>query len=205
MPESNFVSEADFEKLLNSLPIQYDNAKLTLQDWKMFFKVMYGCALRVKETTRLKPEDFDLEHKILTLNETKTGWKKTKEGKVRKAQRTTILPQDAIELKAYLASKLSNQLIWPITRQTVWHKFKAMCINSGLSYFWQKDDRAFKQGWPYLLRSSRAKIMVREHADFSLIQLKMRHKGQSVTFRYTELDIHALLAWEAEHYPLITA
>lgn len=208
MTEStNFVSEEDFKVLLNSLPSQYHyQDKLNQEDWSMLFTVMYGCALRIKEITTLTPENFDLEHKILTLTQTKTGWKKTKEGKIRKAQRTTILPNDAEILKPYLDKKARGERVWPVTRQTIWHKFKNTCKSAGLDYFWQKDERAFKNAWPYLLRSSRAKIMEHKKAELSLIMLKMRHKGQLVTFRYTAQDIHALLAWELENYtaPMIS-
>lgn len=203
MTEStNFVSEEDFEKLLNSIPIQSGNEKMSVEDWMMLFRVMYGCGLRVKETTRLMPEDFDLEHRILTLRETKTGYKKDKKTgeKKRVPQRTTILPSDVVDFKVYLAGKLNSKLIWPVSRQTVWAKFKKMCIDSKLSFFWQKDERAFEKGWPYLLRSSRAKIMEKKGAEYSLIALKLRHKSTMVTMRYTAQDIHALLNWEATHY-----
>lgn len=228
MTETNFVSEEDFEKLLDSIPIQSGNDKMSNEDWRMFFTLMYGCALRIKETTKLKPENLDIEHRILTIPESKTGYKHCKcsawkapenskrntilvsadkackrcegKGKHRVSQRTTILPQDIKQLKSYLYKKIEGQYIWPITRQTAWTKFKQMCEDSKLSYFWQKEERAFKQGWPYLLRSSRAKIMEKMGAEYSLIALKLRHKSTMVTLRYTEQDINALLGWEAQHY-----
>ncbi|MDE1867890.1 MAG: site-specific integrase, partial [Thaumarchaeota archaeon] len=174
-----------------------------------------------KEELNLKPENFDLEHGILTIPKSKSGYKRCKcskwnkttllhadkacskcegKGKVVVPQRTTILPKDIIELKDYLYKKEEGTKIWPVTRQTVWTHFKQMCVDAGISYFWQKSERAFEQGWPYLLRSSRAKIMEKMGAEYSLIALKLRHRSTMVTLRYTEQDIHALLAWEAAHY-----
>ena len=75
-----------------------------------------------------------------------------------------------------------------------------MCLASGLRYFWQKEDRAFKKGWPYLLRSSREKIMEDLGCKPSIMDLKMRHKARSMGDVYRARTIYDLLAWEAEHY-----
>src|SRR2546427_3074812 len=104
------LTKEDFQNLLDSIPDQsHLNAKMGAQDWRMFFRVMYGCALRVKETANLRPENFDLEHGILSVPITKNSLEKT-----------TILPHDVSDLKEYLKGLKPDLLIWPISRQSAW-------------------------------------------------------------------------------------
>jgi len=228
MTESNFISESDFEKLLDSIPNQlHKNTRMSEEDWRMLFRVMYGCALRIKECTKLTPQSFDLDNRILTLAETKTGWKHCKcskwesipnskqkklayadkdckkchgEGWIRVAQKTTILPGDVKDLKRYLAGRAEHLVLWPVNRVTIWAKFKQMCEDANLHFHFEKKERAFDDN-PYLLRSSRAKIMERLQAPHSYVKLKLRHTlGSDVTLAYTMPDINALLGWENEAY-----
>lgn len=205
---TNFVSEDKFRLLLESLDEKETEAtfnglsKMSKLDWKMLFRTMYGSALRITEVTTLLPQDFDLEHRILTLRNTKTGFKKKKGHKVRVVQRTTILGRDIEDMKDYLSNKVVNMPVFPVSRQMIHKKFKQMCKDSGQHFFWQKEERSFKDN-PYLLRSSRAKIMEQKGAEYSLIALKLRHKNQMVTMRYTAVDIHALLNWEILNYPTL--
>ena len=222
MNESNFISESDFAKLLDSIPNQsHANVKLTREDWAWYFKVQYGSALRPKEETKLTPKNFDLDNRILTLNLTKTGWKKCKcskfektklissdkdckkclgEGWLRIPQKTTIDPRDIKGLREYLKNKDPDKVLWPVNRVTVWNKFKQMCQDANLHFHFEKKERAFDDN-PYLLRSSRAKIMERLQAPHSYVKLKLRHTlGSDVTLAYTMPDINALLGWENEAY-----
>jgi len=219
MNESNFISESDFAKLLDSIPNQsHKNTRMDREDWVMLFRVMYGCALRIKECTKLTPESFDLDNRILTLAQTKTGWKKCKCGKstrtkikdplctkcddgwIRVKQKTTILPGDVKDLRAYLKGRAEDLVLWPVNRVTIWAKFKQMCQDANLHFHFEKKERAFDDN-PYLLRSSRAKIMERLQAPHSYVKLKLRHTlGSDVTLAYTMPDINALLGWENEAY-----
>jgi integrase len=217
---TNFISEEDFEKLLGSIPNYTDNQKLSGLDWRMLFRIMYSCALRIKEVTEIKRKDIDLDTAILTLHNTKTGWKHCKcskwkdkklassdkkckkcygSGWIRVIQKTTILLRDIQILKLYLIQTDHDLVLFPVSRQSIWKKFKKMCNDSGLHYRWEKDQRVFKDN-PYLLRSSREKIMEQLGAPNSIMDLKMRHKPKTMGDVYRAVDIHALLSWERNHY-----
>lgn len=227
MTETNFVSEEDFEKLLDSIPNQSSMDKLSKEDWHWFFRLQYRCAFRPIEELRLYPENFDCDHSIVTMNETKTGfahckcskWGRKHEyqrkavclssdknckkcngrGKYSIPQHTTIHPWDIKELREYLKTKEKGKKIWPVSRQTAWTHFKTYCELSGLKYFWQKPVRSWKDT-QYLLRSSREKIMEDLGAKPSIMDLKMRHKPKTMGDTYRQRDIHALIGWEQEAY-----
>jgi len=103
-------------------------------------------------------------------------------------------------LKRYLAGRAEDLVLWPVNRVTIWAKFKQMCEDANLHFHFEKKERAFDDN-PYLLRSSRAKIMERLQAPHSYVKLKLRHTlGSDVTLAYTMPDINALLGWENEAY-----
>jgi integrase len=159
MTQLNYISPSDFQLFLVALekikafsgrPQKPPVGKTTL---KILAQLEYGCGLRVTEALNLKKENFDLEHNILTLHNTKTGWKKCSKckgtgidctkcegiGKLRKVQYTTIPPWLVKPVQWYLNGK--DEPLFPITRYTVWKYFKEAGQIAGLKIFEQQDER----------------------------------------------------------------
>lgn len=151
-------------------------------------RIQYGSALRITEALNLIKEDFDLEHRILTIRNPKT--KKTG------MQKTTILPYDVEKMRRFLAGFQENERIFPITRSTAWRYYKNASKLGGLRIFEVKDITNIDGAWTNLLRSSCAKMYEDLRAKPSLIQRKLRHQPRNVTDVYTKRDLQALLDWE---------
>ena len=194
---SNFLSEADFERFLNSLrQLLESNQKalaqtgrslsMPIEGFVELFRLAYGSAFRISETLSAYPGDFDFEKRLITLNVTKTGYKKCKcakyvksengnrhlegdidckvcEGrfKLRKAQYTTIHPKYLESLRTYLAKYPPNsQNIFSTNRFTLWSYAKKAGELAGLNVFEQQDDRLIEGVWTHLFRKSRAQQMM---------------------------------------------
>jgi integrase len=234
---TNFLSEQDFEKFLNSLRHLLESNQKTLaqvgrglvQSVEAFivqFELLYGSALRVSESFSIYPEDLSFDKNILTLNHTKTGFKKCKNckgascdkcqglGKIRKAQHTTIHPKFKNRLYDYVAKLPKGRPIFKGNRITLWSYAKRAGEHAGLNVFEQQDERLITGVWTHLFRKSRAQQMMLDKSDsessdyvWELVKIKLRHsaKGRDVTFRYTnkigqKLGLNDLLEWEQKHY-----
>lgn len=219
--EENYINPQQFEDfILNLKTISKNSYKAKFEDLNVCTRIQYGCGLRISEALGLTPNDFDLDNLILTLNNTKTGFKRCRcakfqdhklvqvdpsclkcggLGKKKIPQFTTILPSDLPMLREYLAGKRQNQPLFSFNRMTVWRYYKQAGTLAGLDIREQQDERSIEGVWTHLLRKSRAKLMQKEGASSELIKLKLRHKF-TTTERYTRPDIMTLKRWEQEHF-----
>lgn len=198
---TNFLSESDFERFLHSLRQLLESNQKALQQtgrslsmpiegFVQLFCLAYGSAFRISETLSSYPGDFDFDKRLITLNVTKTGYKKCKcakyvkndngnrhlEGdidckvcsgkfKLRKAQYTTIHPKYVEGLKKYIMAKWNNrpdarEPIFATNRHTLWSYAKQAGKMAGLNVFEQQDDRLIEGVWTHLFRKSRAQQMM---------------------------------------------
>jgi len=157
---------------------------------QMALWVQYCHALRISEVLNLDREDFDFEHKILSLHNTKTG-----KGKKQFTSIPPDFPQWVIEgLFNYgLDASLFN-----FNRQLMWRYVKLACKFANLDLVEQQDQRLIIGAWTHLIRKSRAKLMIELGAAEVMVKVKLRHTF-STTERYTKPDINALIAWEREN------
>jgi len=204
-------------------------ASMDADHFVMAARIQYGSALRISEDLRLVRKDFDLNHRILTLHNTKTGWyfckcvefvkpmdymqtrrkqiSKTDEncvkckgtGKISTLQKTTILPYDVEPIEKFLEQHSKDEVLFKTSRQTMWNYYKDVSRLADLNIFEAKDIINIDGAWTHLLRSSCAKMYEDLGAKESMIARKLRHTSGSVTSRYTKIDIGALLDWEDEH------
>jgi len=162
--------------------------------------IQYCCGLRISEVLGLLGQDFNFERRILTLNKTKTGFKKVKGEKVRKKQYTSIPPDLPEEVERYIKklTPFDKTPLYPFTRQLIWSYVKKACKMADLQLGEQQDERYIDGGWTHLIRKSRAKMMIEKGASEVMVKVKLRHTF-TVTERYTKPDINALIKWEQEN------
>lgn len=156
--------------------------------------IQYCHALRVSEVLGLRGEDFNFQRNILTLNKTKTGFKKKDGIKVRKKQYTSIPPDLPEDAKEYIGFCVDLPL-FQFTRQLIWSYVKKAAVMAKLELGEQQDERYIDGAWTHLIRKSRAKMMIEKGAPEVMVKVKLRHTF-SVTERYTKPDINALIEWE---------
>jgi len=211
MTTSNYLPPEDFKKLVDAIPLvtEYNKSKLlSIQAERVpnpviiqgALWVQYCHGLRVSEVLQLRKEDFNFERNILTLNKTKTGFKKKDGVKVRKKQFTSIppdLPKWVIDFINVDIPHMSP-IIFPLTRQLIWSYVKKAAIMAELELGEQQDERYIEGAWTHLIRKSRAKMMIEKGASEVMVKVKLRHTF-SVTERYTKPDINALIKWEEEN------
>jgi integrase len=206
MTTTNYLSPEDFKKMVDAIPLvtEYNKSKLIgLQTRKVPRPDIIQCALwtqychalRVSEMINLMPQDFDFDRKILTLERTKTGFKKKDGIKVRKKQFTSIPPDFRFES---FVTHHPEGLLFPFSRQLIWAYVKKASKLAGLELGEQQDERYIEGAWTHLIRKSRAKFMIEKGASEVMVKVKLRHTF-SVTERYTKPDINALIKWEEEN------
>jgi len=209
MTTTNYLSPEDFKKMVDAIPLvtEYNKSKLhTFQSKRvppafliqMALWVQYCHGLRISEVLQLKKEDFNFERNILTLEKTKTGFKKKAGLKVRKKQFTSIPPDLPESCKLSILRHDSDKLLFPFTRQLMWSYVKKAAKMADLELGEQQDERFIEGAWTHLIRKSRAKMMIEKGASEVLVKVKLRHTF-SVTERYTKPDINGLIKWEAEN------
>ena len=207
MTSTNYLNPADFKKLVDAIPLvtEYNKSKLLsiqaqrVPDPRLIqaaLWVQYCCALRVSEMLNLIGSNFDFKRRILTLNRTKTGFKKVNGEKVRKKQFTSI-PKMQVWVINYIEEN-PNVKLFPFTRQLIWSYVKKAAKMANLELGEQQDERYIEGAWTHLIRKSRAKMMIEKGASEVMVKVKLRHTF-SVTERYTKPDINGLIKWEEEN------
>ena len=208
MTSTNYLSPTDFKKMIDAVPLvtEYNKSKLLgyskekvpdPENIQAALWVQYCCGLRISEVISLEPDDFNFERKILTLNRTKTGFKKKDGIKVRKKQFTSIPP----DFPKWLESRILNShldILFPHNRQLMWSYVKKACKMANLELGEQQDERYIEGAWTHLIRKSRAKMMIEKGAPEVMVKVKLRHTF-SVTERYTKPDINGLIKWEHDN------
>lgn len=210
MTTTNYLSPADFKKMVDAIPLvtEYNISKLhKFQADKVprpskiqaVLWVQYCHGLRISEVLGLMPQDFNFERNILTLERTKTGFKKVDGKKVRKKQYTSIPPDLPKWVKEHIqAWQHTDYLMFPFTRQLIWSYVKKAAVMAHLELGEQQDERYIEGAWTHLIRKSRAKMMIEKGASEVMVKVKLRHTF-TVTERYTKPDINALIEWEHDN------
>ena len=209
MTTTNYLSPTDFKKMVDAIPLvtEYNKSKLHENEsnrlpnpqWIQYaLWVQYCHGLRISEVLQLRGKNFDFDRNILTLEKTKTGFKKKDGKKIRKKQFTSIPPDLPQEVRVQIFIENESNILFPFTRQLIWSYVKKACKFANLELGEQQDERYIDGGWTHLIRKSRAKWMIEKGAPEVMVKVKLRHTF-SVTERYTKPDINALIEWEREN------
>jgi len=215
---ANYLSPEDFDEFLLGFD-KVNSYKATPEIMKFCANIQYYCALRISEVLTLRRDDFDLKNRILTLSNTKTGFKKCKcstwekkklvtsddscvkckgIGKYRIKQYTTIPRPLIVVISEYLKSMKYNKLIFNFNRTTAWKSYKQAGETSQLEIREQQEERNIEGVWTHLLRSSYIKFMRENNASVELCAAKLRHKEKSAVDHYLRVDLQAVITWEAK-------
>lgn len=156
--------------------------------------VLYGSGLRVSEGLRLTKEDFHLNEKILIIKSPKTN----KKG----IQKTTILPYQVATFEKMLEryTLKDSDLVFPISRMTVWQYCKDASIMAGLPIAEEQEEKSINGVWTHLFRKSCSKRMANLGASRELRMRKLRHAFKDAHDTYDAVDINTLKDWEMEHF-----
>ena len=206
MTSTNYLTPENFVKMVDAIPLVTEYNKNQVINEKRIpnarllqaaLYIQYCHALRVSEVLTLEAEHFNFERNILTLEKTKTGFKKKDGVKVRKKQYTSIPPDLPRWVKDWI-KQFGKGLLFPFTRQLIWSYVKKAAKLADLDLAEQQDERLIEGAWTHLIRKSRAKLMIDLGAREVLVKVKLRH-AFTTTERYTKPDINALIDWEREN------
>lgn len=198
---------------------------------RLAFKFMEDVGSRVNETIHIRKQDIDFSTRVVTIIMPKSEkhckcsrWKNKDEysqakileyadplcsichgkGKWKKPQTTTFTPRLRQELYEYCSS-LQNpeELLFPVSRQSLWKWGKQAGINAKIMIFQQKDEKKIEGIFLHLFRALCSLRTTRDSKDDlfqnQLIDRKMRH-SINLRDRYNKVDINYLINWEEKTY-----
>ena len=230
--EQSDLSPNQFQDVLFELEkIPSSRSPLTGPEAVLCFEFMEDTGCRVNETIHVKKKDINFRTRILLVTQPKSTvkckcskWKNKNsysrvrvlvsadrncttcygKGKWHKPQRTTITPRLIPKLQEYCDTLDDNDLLFPISRVSLWKWGKKAGKNAKIDIFQQKDERFIEGVFLHLFRQMAAKRMLRDakldNYKHELVICKLRHSVQIVTERYTKIDINYLLGWENKIY-----
>lgn len=175
---------------------------MSANDFITAFRVDYECGLRIGELANLEKRDFNLNTKLLTIREPKTGHRK---GKMRSdgtfikemiPQVTTILPYSIDRIEKHLLNYSSHDKVFPASRMTFWRYAKRVGLLAGLNIFEMQKQKTIDGLWTHAFRKACSKRMRDYGADRELRMLKLRHAFKDAHDAYDNYDIYSLLEWE---------
>ena len=228
--ESAQITRQQFQDLLFELkeipshraPIDGDIAVLC-------FRFMEDTGCRVTETIHVKKQDINFNNHILTVTNPKTekkckcsvwGWTEFRtrklisvnkkcsicngKGRWKKPQRTTFTNRIRQELLSYCDTLGDEDILFPVSRQSLWKWGKMAGKNAKIDIFQQKEEKLIEGIFLHLFRSMCAfRILDDAMSDKykrELVICKLRHSSPTVTDLYTRIDINYLLGWEKKFY-----
>lgn len=232
MVEANELTDEQFQSFLGIM--EYTPAlrsPITGSSARLLFEFMEDSGLRVTEALHVRKQDLDFRTRILTVIHPKSEskcpcsqWKyasvynRTRvleyadpscdkchgKGKYKKPQKTTITPRLVAKLLQYTEKMKDDELLWPVSRQSVWRWGKKAGEKAGINIFQQKDNVLIEGIFPHLFRalcSKRTTALAKDdkYKD-ALVACKMRHSYKTVTDRYTKITINYLISWESKIY-----
>ena len=230
--EQSDLSPEQFENLLVELEkIPSYQSPINGQVAVLCFRFMEDTGCRVNETIHVKKKDINFKTRILTVTQPKSTskckcskWKNKDDysrartlvyadpncpkchgkGRWKKPQHTTITPRLIHELEQYCLELKDDELLFPISRVSLWKWGKKAGQNADINIFQQKDEKFIEGVFLHLFRQMCAKRMLRDakldNYKHELVICKLRHSVQIVTERYTKIDINYLLGWENKIY-----
>lgn len=187
LPQS--LSEADVEALLEAADT---STTLGLRD-RCMLEVLYATGLRVTELIGLRLSEISTRQGVVRIT-----------GKGDK-ERLVPLGEEALDwLHNYLqrsrpelAQGQSLDTVFlstrgtQMTRQTFWHRIKALALSAGLS----------SELSPHTLRHAFATHLLNHGADLRALQMLLGHADIATTQIYTHVARARLLALHSEHHP----
>jgi len=234
LTEANNLTKEQYGLFLNEVEkIPSSRAPINGKIARLAFEFMEDTGLRITETLHVKKQDFDFQTRILTVTYPKSEkqckcsiWKYKDQytrarvlessdpkctichgkGKWKKPQRTTFTPRLKSRLFEYVNSLKDDNLLFPVSRKTMWVWGKKAGIAAKLNIFQQKEERLIKGIFLHLFRALCSKRII-EDAQFDkykdqLVAVKLRHSFSTVTDRYTKIDINYLIGWENKTYKI---
>lgn len=220
LKESQYLTQSDFNEIIRIVPnlsgyrTQHVHVKLSPEQFRLLFKLMYYCGLKTTEVLGLTKSDFDLPRRSLKIK-LSTQFKY-------KPQETTIPPVLIDELQNYLDNKRPADKLFVVTRSTVWRYIKEAghLANLKLSRFTPSSE--VRGGDTFLFRDSLRHIMTVKGADKLMIALKLRDSDARIDLEileklksweernfprpsYSQNEIQTYVDWFEENYPLYQA
>ena len=231
--EANELTDAQYTAFLDAVEgVPSRRAPIDGRAARLCFEFMEDTGCRGRETIHVRKKDLDFRTRILTVTHPKTHarckcskWKyadmysrrqvlasSDKSCKVchgigtwKKPQRTTFTPRMVQKLKVYTDGLKDDDLLFPVTRQTLWRWAKKAGTKAGINIFQQKKERLIEGVFLHLFRALCSKRMTALAKDDkykdALVACKMRHSYKIVTDRYTEVTIGYLISFENRAYP----
>ena len=230
--QANDLTPEEYNRFLIEVEkIPSSRSAITGQEARLCYEFMEDTGLRVTETIHVKKKDIDFSTRILTVTypkvETKckcSVWRNRDEysrsrilesadpncknckgkGKWKKPQYTTITPRIVSRLWYYCEKLSDNEVLFPISRQSLWNWAKMAGEKADIRIFQKKQERIIKGMFVHFFRAlctKRVKIDAKDdqYRD-ELVQCKRRDSYDIVADRYTQIDINYLLSWEENTY-----
>lgn len=201
---------------------------------RLCFQFMEDTGCRVTETIHVRKKDINFKTRILTVvfpksesickcskwrykdlysrvrileHANKTCKRCNGKGRWKQPQRTTITPRHIDEIKLYCDTLKDDELLFPVSRKTLWVWGKKAGTNAGINIFQQNKEKLVEGIFLHLFRALCSKRMIENAMNDpykdQLIACKLRHTFAQVTDRYTKIDINYLWNWEEKTYNLI--
>jgi len=195
-----FLSEKDFEKLVECIPlvVEYNKAQLTNSDHRipnpediqLCAKLQYYCALRISELLKLTPNKINLNQNEINIDENTDNV----------SDIATIYPSIKNDLGRYLKDKYQNETLFPFTRQLLWSYYKKAGNLAKLNLFKEQNERTIEDMFTTILKESRGIHMLKKGASEGLVRLKLRLKNKDEIFKSIQPTIQELKDWEYAEY-----
>lgn len=163
---------------------------MSAQKFINFFRILYGCGLRISEGVELERRDFDLDKRTVNIRNTKTN----------EYPLTTVLPYDVEILENMFKTHSKFEKLFPIDRNIAWLYAKQAGQLGGLKIFQTHERRNIDGVWTSIFRLSCSKRMFEQNASIELIQRKLRKKPSKVINHPMNDLLDTLLVWENEQY-----
>lgn len=198
---------------------------------RLLFEFMEDTGARVTEALHTRKRDLDFRGRIYTVTYPKSEsqcpcsvWRYKDlftrsrvlekadrdcikchgKGKYKKPQKTTFTPRLQQRLYEYCNTLSNDDLLWPVSRVSVWRWGKKAGELAGIRIFQEKDNIRIEGIFPHLFRALCSKRMTAIAKDDkykdALVACKMRHSYQVVTDRYTKITIGYLYTFESKVY-----
>ena len=154
------------------------------------YSIDYECGLRISELLDLERRDFNLNLRLLTIRDAKTG----------ENQKTTILPYRIDLLEQFFANYSKGEKLFSVSRMTMWRYAKFAGLLAGLNIFEIQKQKTIEGLWTHAFRKACSKRMRDYDADRELRMLKLRHAFKDAHDAYDNYDLNALLQWEEKTF-----
>lgn len=232
MVEANQLTDEQYQLFLENIEqIPTPRAPINGHTARLVFEFMEDTGCRITETLHVRKKDLNFKIGILTVIYPKSEkqckcsvWKYRDEytrvrvlekadplcefchgkGKWKKPQRTTFTVRIRGKMEEYCKTLNEDDILFPVTRKTMWVWGKKAGINAKLNIFQQKEVRLIEGIFLHLFRALCSKRMIRDakYDDYKdqMVATKLRHSFAKVTDRYTKIDINYLINWENKTY-----